>query len=534
VIHVRRGVWILTGLAAGLVIVIVMLAAAIPLSSNTLRHRIVRSLSERLNSEVELGDLTLRVFPRMQAEGRSLVIRDRGRSDVPPLISIKQFKVDADLAGLIRKHVARVELVGLTIQIPPGKHEGPEIDQSDRAVATIGKQPDHKPHTDPASLEDGVVVDTLESTDAELVIIPRKANKAPKVWAIHWLKLHDVAASREMPFTATLRNAVPPGEIATSGTFGPWHTGEPADTPLKGEFKFEKADLGVFKGIGGTLSSKGSFGGALGRIEVNGETDTPDFVVKIGGHPLPLHTKYYSIVDGTNGDTLLENIDATFPQSHLVAKGAVLDAPKGVKGRIVSLDVNMDRARIEDVMRMAVHTQQPPMTGGLTLSTKFLLPPGEADVSQRLRLDGQFEMASARFTNYDVQGKIDELSHRGSGKDPDSRKDGVFSRFDGRFKLANGRLDLPELKFEVPGALVELAGFYELKPETLQFAGTMTMDAKISETQKGWKAVALKVIDPFFTKDGGGSAVPFKIEGTRNDPKFTLDVRRVFKRDGKS
>jgi hypothetical protein len=75
----------------------------------------------------------------------------------------------------------------------------------------------------------------------------------------------------------------------------------------------------------------------------------------------------------------------------------------------------MDRARIEDVMRMAVKAD-PPLRGALRLTTKFVLPPGESDVADRLRLDGEFAVARVRFMNYDVQGKINELSRRGRGR----------------------------------------------------------------------------------------------------------------------
>ena len=189
---------------------------------------------------------------------------------------------------------------------------------------------------------------------------------------------------------------------------------EPETRPLDGTFAFDKADLSVFKGIGGTLSSRGSFGGSLDWIDVNGETNTPDFVINVGGHPFPLHTKYTRSWTARTA-TLLEQIDATFLNSSLVAKGSVLDGPKGEKGRTVTLDVVMDRARIEDIMVMAVKMPKPPMTGALKLSTKFLLPPGDKDVSEKLRLDGRFSIANVKFTSYDVQGKIDELSLRGRG-----------------------------------------------------------------------------------------------------------------------
>jgi uncharacterized protein involved in outer membrane biogenesis len=101
------------------VILVVGFIAAVPMSSDTLRRRMIATLSERLDSVVELGDLQVRVFPGLRAEGKDLIIRKNGRTDVPPLIAIKGFSVDATLMGLWRKHVANVELEGLEISVPP-------------------------------------------------------------------------------------------------------------------------------------------------------------------------------------------------------------------------------------------------------------------------------------------------------------------------------------------------------------------------------------------------------------------------------
>jgi hypothetical protein len=545
----RPLLWVLLGLVGFVIVLAAMFMAAVPLSSDSLRHRIVRTLSDKLDSDVELGDLHLRVWPWMRAEGADLRIRRRGAaSDLPPLISIKSFHVDASILGLMRKHVDHVQLTGLDINIPPKAERSREKEFSDedraRAKATAGSRSSEpeatdEPHQTPEEKRNdplkagGVVLDRVDTDNARLLIIPEKKDKEPRVWAIHHLTMYDLGAVKSWPFDATLTNGVPPGEITVEGGFGPWDRNVPGDTPLNGKFDFEKADLGVFKGISGTLSSKGSFEGTLDQIHANGETDTPDFMIAVGGHKFPLHTKYRALIDGTNGDTRLEDIDATFLSSHLIAKGAVLDAPKGQHGRTVELDVNMDRARIEDVMTMAVPTPTPPMIGALKLTTKFLLPPGETDVSQRLRLDGRFAIGRTKFTSYDVQGKINELSKRGRGQTENPKQENVVSDFQGRFKLGDGRLVLPDLTFSVPGAKVELTGYYALKPETLEFKGQLLIDALVSDTMKGWKRWIMKPADTIFKRtDGSGSAIPIQIKGTRNDPKFGLDIRGVLKRRG--
>ena len=540
----RRLFWILVSVCAALVVFALMFAAAVPLSSDTLRHRIIWTLSDQLDSDVELGDLHLSLWPGMRAEGADLRIRRRGvGDDIPPLITVKSFHVDASLIGLMRKHVDHVQLTGLDIRIPPkaeGRREDAIVAQQEpgrgratgrRAEGTSGQTPEEKKN-DPLK-SGGVVLDRVDTDNARLIITPSNDDKGPKVWAIHHLTMYDLGSLASWPFRAALTNAVPPGEIAVNGDFGPWDRNEPGDTPLDGDFLFEKADLSVFKGISGILSSKGSFRGTLDEIHSEGETDTPDFTIKVGGHPFRLRTTYRALIDGTNGDTRLEKIDASFLDSHLLAKGAVLDAPKGQHGRVVSLDVEMDKARIEDVMTMAVNTTKPPMAGGLRLTTKFLLPPGETDVAERLRLEGRFTIARAKFTSAEIQAKIDEISNRARGRVENVKQESVAADFDGRFKLADGKLSLPDLTFTVPGAKVQLAGYYALRSGALDFKGQAVLDALVSDTVTGWKRWALKPVDTIFKQvDGTGSLIPIKITGNRREPKFGLDFKAVLKRRG--
>ena len=519
----RRLLWLTIGSGAGLIVVLFLIAARVPFSSETLRQQVIATLSSRLDANVELKELHIRIFPRFHAHGIGLEIRDKRRQDVPPLISVKTLDIHADLVGLVRKHVAQVQLYGLEIDIPPEKAGGAETTGRAGEAGGAGR-------AGTAAAARDVMVDNLVSTDARLVIIPRKPGKEPRIWEIHKLHMRSVSFDRSMPFDATLTNAIPPGEIETSGNFGPWIAGDPGATPLDGTFTFAHADLSVFDGISGMLSAHGAFGGSLERIDIHGETETPQFTVAVGGHPVPLHTKYHAVVDGTNGDTILERIDGSFLKTSLVAKGSVVDMP-GKVGRQVALDIAMGDARVEDVLRLVVKSAKPPMIGALKLTTKFVLPPGHRDVVDKLHLDGQFSIARVQFTEINVQDKIEELSHRSRGKSPDAEQQHVVSDFKGRFRLGDGTITLPALTFATPGAAVSLAGSYALRPEMLDFSGTLRMDAKVSETQTGFKRVLLKVVDPLFKKDGGGSAIPIKVAGPRNNPSFGLDKGRVFHRD---
>ena len=534
--NVRRRWWVTGGLVLTALIVtaIAITAARIPFTSETLRRRVVSTLEDRLDAKVELGALTLRLLPVVRVVGEDLVVRHKGRTDVPPLISVDTLTVHASITGLWRRRVSHVRLDGLVIQIPPDRN-GPATD----AAAAAG-DPGRKPATVATAGDAGasestassyvkqVILSELEAPDARLVILRRDPAKPARTWVLHTLRVENLGMDTAMPYETTLTNAVPPGEIDARGSFGPWQREDPGQTPIEGEFTFDKADLSYFKGIGGTLSARGAFGGTLDRLEVNGETDTPDFMVTVGAHPVPLKTRYHAIVDATNGNTTLDPVEATFLNTPLTARGGVYEVA-GVKGRVVRLDVAIENGRLEDVMRLAVNTPDPVMTGALHLTTLLEIPPGQADVVEKLALDGRFAIDRGKFTNTTVQSRINELSKRASAKMSEEGVPSVTSDFTGQFKLSKGALSLQPVTFDIPGALVQLDGSYGLRSGALAFDGYLFMEAKISQTVTGFKSLLLKVADPIFRKDGR-TIVPLTVSGTRHDPKFGVNMGKVFKK----
>src|ERR1700716_2640455 len=218
-----------------------------------------------------------------------------------------------------------------------------------------------------------------------------------------------------MNFDADLPNPKPVGNVLSSGSFGPWQADSPRDTPVNGTYSFNHADLGTIKGIGGILSSTGKYAGTLDNIAVDGKTDTPDFRVATSGRSVPLHTEFHAIVDGTSGDTYLEPVKAKILTSWLVAKGSVVHT-KDPKGHRVNLDVVIEKGKIEDLLKLAVRTDPPIMTGLVHLKTKFDLPPGEREVPNRLKLAGASEVSGAHFPTPKLQTKVDALSRRSQGK----------------------------------------------------------------------------------------------------------------------
>ena len=269
---------------------------------------------------------------------------------------------------------------------------------------------------------------------------------------------------------------------------------------------------------------------------MDGTTDTPDFSVDVSGHKVDLRTQFHAIVDGTNGDTQLQPVRAQFLNTDLTATGHVVRGPEG-HGHDVSLDVVVNKGRIEDLLQIGAKTDPSVMTGAVHLKTKLDLPTGKESVSRRLRLRGAFAVDNALFTNPHIQEKVDELSLRSQGRTDEikqrSQGDGVGEiqypnapvSLQGNFSLANQKILLPQLTFKVPGAEISLTGKYSLDGKQFDFTGHARMQAHISGLVGGWKGRLLSPLDPFFAKHGAGTDIPIKITGTKSSPHFGLNFK---------
>lgn len=491
------------------------------------RQHLITAVSDRFAARVDVDSAQIRIVPRPAIDGTRLRIQLRDApADVPALLSVNAFSASAPFAGLMGSKIrlGNVSLVGTDIRIPPGG-----LKPAVRSLDT--NEPGDAPSKGPAS---SIVIDEIVSRDARLEIATRKANKLPRVFEIHDLTMQGFGLPEGARFQAGVTNAIPRGRVETTGVFGPWTTEDPSLTPIRGEYSFRNANLDDIKGIGGTLSSVGQYRGTLERIEVDGQTETPNFSIDIANQPVALFTRFKAIVDGTNGDTWLDRVDAKLGQSNIVASGAVV-RDRDVKGRHVALDIQIKEARIEDILTLAVKAAKAPLTGRMDLTTTFLLPSGEQDVIDRLRLDGRFRLAQARFSNIDVQRRIEALSLRARGNEdaqPTGNGSSVVSNLRGRFVMRGARIDFKELNFTIPGAEVQLAGLYDLHNEALDFKGQLLVDATLADMTSGFKSFLARLAQPFFRRPGGGSQFPIKISGPRSKPEFGLDMSRMFGRGG--
>ena len=181
----------------------------------------------------------------------------------------------------------------------------------------------------------------------------------------------------------------------------------------------------------------------------------------------------------------------------------------------------MPKGNLRDVLRLAM--KGPPlMEGQITLKTTIHIPPLSGKVKEKLLLDGQFEVFQGKFLRSTIQNQIDNLSRRGQGQPKNEEIDEVISMLGGTFKLENEVITFPALSFTVEGAAIDLAGNYDLDDDVLDFHGALQLEAKVSQTMTGWKRWILKPLDPFFSKNGSGTVLRIKVEGSSKKPQFGL------------
>jgi hypothetical protein len=490
-----------------------------------MRKRVVETLSTRFHSPVELDRLSLSLNKNVIVSGgglRILYLAGPTKPDVnphaPPMLTVDSFEFRTGWRELLRPttRLVTVKLRGLQVNIPP---------KEERGAAT----PDDPKRKGQSAL--AIAVDRIECTDAKIVIETSNPGKKPLEFDIGRLILTDVGAKKPLNYEAELVNPKPVGNVHSTGHFGPWQDDNPRDTPVDGSYEFTHADLSSIHGIGGILASTGSFNGTLGNIAVDGVADVPAFRLDISDHPLPLHTEFHAMVNGTTGDTKLDSVRARVGRSELTAAGTVTRTA-GVPGHTTDLHVVIERGRIEDMLTLSLKASPPLMRGALATKVHIEIPPGPVSVSRKMRLEGTFAIHDAILNDLKMQQQVDSLSMRAQGKPKLANAQDaevVGSSLSGSFTQVDAVMQIPELNYQMPGAQVQMSGQVQLVGSTFEFHGKVRTQATASQMTTGWKSLLLTPFDKLLKKNGAGLELPIKVTGT----KSTYDLRLDFPHDTK-
>ena len=459
---------------------------------------VIKSLSAASSSKVEIGRFRPLYFPHPGCVATNVIFHYGSRTDIPPLMSVQQMTMESSFFGMLRQHVKLVKVDGLQIFIPRTSNE--KFKSSSEAV-----------------------IDELTTSGASLKFETASAGK-PKVFEIHDADLRNVGGIGGMPFHVRLSNPEPPGEIDASGSFGPWVVGRGGQTKVSGKYAFDRADLGVFKGIAGILSSNGTFDGTLEHIGVQGSIDTKDLTVTSSSHKTELKAQFDAVVNAKQGgDVTLEHVASELRRTEILARGTVA-GHKDDPGKTATLDFYSRNGRIQDLLLLFITDERAPMSGITNLRAHVVLPAGNRAFLKKVRLVGDFGIDAGKFTAANIQEDTNKLSAEARDQN-DSNPATVLSNLRGHVEVKDGTATFSNLGFGIPGALAEMHGTFELISHKVDLHGTLKMDSSLSNLAHGPKALILVVLDPFFKRKPKGSQVPVKITGTYEHPSFGLDLQ---------
>jgi hypothetical protein len=507
--------WILLAVSICAVIFLAIVAAKWPFTREAMTKRLERASS----AQVDIRGFHSTYFPFPGCIAEDVVFREKGsapgQKPSAPIITIRKLTIESTFSGLLSKpgRIRKIIADGLRIHVP---HEGANL------------------HGEANSSGDQTIIEELRADNALLELATGHTGENKLVFQIHHALFHEIGGRNAVPFQVSLHLPIPPGEVESSGSIGPRRDekGTVRSTAVSGKYVLTRADLGVFKALGGIVSSRGEFSGNLERLNLSGMTDTPNFEVKESGHQFHLSTQFRGLLDMKNGDLVLPSLEARLGNTNLIAHGSVSGKPK-----TVSLDVTHGQGEIQDLILLFSDAKRSPVLGPVVFQTNVVLPPEHRPFKERVRLTGNFSINRASFTSANTQKDVDQLSERAEGKkdkekdyDQDDDANGferVMTDLKGDVVLKDGVAIFSPVSFAVPGADANMKGTYSLLTKRVDMRGKMRMLATVSQATKGAKSIFLKILDPFYKKKekGAGAEVPIRMTGTYGHTHFSAGLK---------
>ena len=273
-----------------------------------LRDRIVASLSARFNSPVELDSFHLDIGAGIHATGGGLRILylagptkpDANPNNPAPMITVDHFEFETNFKALLEPttRIVTVHVTGLDLHVPPhGMGHTPR------------KLDNPKPQKQPkiSLVVDKIVCVELAPGDRD----DQAGQAARSIFNLSSITLTDVGAKQAAPLRRGAHQCASRGSDSLDRPFRPLAGGRPAGhadrwrpTPslMRISDRSRESRASSLRPANLKASSTTS--------TCEGVTDTPDFRLDMSDHPVPLHTDFTAIVNGTTGDTTLTRVEA--------------------------------------------------------------------------------------------------------------------------------------------------------------------------------------------------------------------------------
>jgi hypothetical protein len=425
----------------------------IPTLKRAVQDHAADVLRSEFGSNVRFRSIDVTFVPRVHIVAGGILI---GNDTAHPLIQAATADATSDLFPW---HIRRLVLTGLALRIP---------------TAQVPSTATPKPAF-------GLTIDEMVAAHAQLEILPSAGQHTPLHFELANLWVKNFSPTRAADFAVSVVSSTPQVQIDTTGRVGPWNALNPSATPLQGTYRMPIGDLATFPGLKGALFSEGQFKGVVKQIEISGAAVASEFGLGLSGCPEPLHASFQALVDASDGSASIQQMNGFLGSSSYIADGFVRNIQDD-RLRDIVLNVSVNHGRLEDVLSLAVKSQTSPISGALRVRAKLEIRPGDQEIPDRLRLDGDFIASNAQFSSLNLRDRLRKVSRKAAA--------GSLSKMRGHVRLNNGTAEFSSLVIDPQGSSARLNGSYELASERLDLHGQLVREAKLSP-----KAYFLKAAD---------------------------------------
>jgi hypothetical protein len=209
-----------------------------------------------------------------------------------------------------------------------------------------------------------------------------------------------------------------------------------------------------------------------------------------------VHASFQALLDPSDGSASIQRMSGFLLSSSFVANGLVSNIQDD-RLRDILFNVSVSHGRLEDVLPLAVKSQASPISGALRVRAKLEIRPGEQEILDRLRLDGDFAASNAQFLSLNLRDRLWKASRKGQGLPNNLSPGSPLSKMRGHVRLNNGTAEFSSLVIDLPGSSARLNGSYQLASERLNLHGQPPKEVKPADRRfrrkRGGSRVAVRI-----------------------------------------
>jgi AsmA protein len=516
------------------VLILAVIALPFFINANAFKPKLESELTAALGRQVTVGNLSLSLLSGGVAAD-NIAIADDPQFSTTPFVQAKSLKVGVELMPLIFSRTLNVTDVTLNepqislvksangekwnfsslgststggapvSESAPGSASkaAPASKTAPSGKPTPANPPNAEGSASTSTTQPNLSVAKLNVDSGRLTVSQADSSRPQRVYSAVNVKVTNFSFTSSFPFemTADLPSG---GTLKLTGSAGPINAGNAEQTPLSAKINIQKMNLAASgfidpaAGIAGIADLDGTVNSDGHQAKLNGTLKVTNLqVVQKGspaGQPVNLTFAVVHNLVKQSGDLTRGDIAMGKAVAHLTG---TYDAHGKVT--VVNLKLNGQNMPVDDLEAMLPAV-------GVILPPKATLKGGDLNTTMdssgavnALVTTGTVRLENATLANFNLGSKMSAISAL-SGKSNSTGNDTTIQNFSSNVKMSPQGTAATNINLTVPAI------------------GVLTGDGTVSPSNE----LAFKM-----KADVAGLTVPFGIQGTTSDPKFTPDVKGI-------